>query len=52
MAQGTRKQRIRQETLWIAKQELPASAAHRFCTRLNELLEAEKFDELAEAARK
>jgi len=50
MALGTRKQRIRQETLWIAKQELPASAAHPFYTRLNELLDAEKFDEFAEAA--
>jgi len=50
MALGTRKQRVRQETLWIAKQELPASAAHPFYTRLNELLEAEKFDEFAEAA--
>ena len=50
MALGTRKQRIRQETLWIAQQELPASAAHPFYTRLNELLDAEKFDEFAEAA--
>jgi transposase len=50
MALGTRKQRVRQETLWIAKQELPASAAHPFYARLNELLEAEKFDEFAEAA--
>lgn len=50
MALGTRKQRIRQETWWIAQQELPASAAHPFYTRLNELLDAEKFDEFAEAA--
>jgi len=50
MALGTRKQRIRQETLWIAKHKLPASAAHPFYTRLNELLDAEKFDEFAEAA--
>jgi transposase len=35
---------------WIAQQELPASAAHSFCTRLNELLAAEKFGEFAEAA--
>jgi transposase len=47
MALGARKQRVRQETLWIAKQELPASAAHPFSTRLNELLEAEKFAEAA-----
>ena len=50
MALGTRKQRMRQETWWIAQQELPASAAHPFYTRLNELLDAEKFDEFAEAA--
>jgi transposase len=50
MALRTRKHRIRQETLWIAQQELPASAAHAFYTRLNELLDAEKFDEFAEAA--
>ena len=50
MALGTRKQRERQESLWIAKQELPASAAHPFYSRLNELLESEKFDEFAESA--
>jgi transposase len=50
MALGTRRQRIRQEISWIAQQELPASAAHPFYTRLNELLDAEKFDEFAEAA--
>jgi transposase len=49
MALGTRKQRVHQETLWIAQQELPASAAHPFYTRLNELLEGEKFDEFADA---
>lgn len=50
MALGTRKQRERQESLWIAKQELPASAAHPFYERLNGLLETEKFDEFAESA--
>jgi hypothetical protein len=50
MALGTRKPRVRQETWWIAKQELPASAAHPFYTRLNELLEAEKFDGFPETA--
>ena len=47
MALGTRKQRVRQETLWIAKQELPASAAHPFYARLNELLEAVLLAHLA-----
>lgn len=41
-ALATRKQRIRQVTLWIAKQELPASAAHPFLLGLNELLDADK----------
>jgi transposase len=50
MALGKRKQWVRQETSGIAKQESPASAAHPFSTRLNELLAAEKFDEFAEAA--
>jgi hypothetical protein len=50
MALGTRKQIVRQETLCIAKHELLASAAHPFYARLNQLLEAEKFDEFAEAA--
>jgi transposase len=36
--------------LWIAKQELSASAAHPFYERLNGLLESEKFDEFAESA--
>ena len=48
MALGTRKQRERQESLWIATEELPVSAAHPFYGRLNELLDAEKFDEFAE----
>lgn len=48
MALGTRKKRERQESLWIASQELPASASHPFYGRLNSLLEEEKFDEFAE----
>lgn len=36
--------------LWTAKQELPPSAAHPFYVQLNELPEAEKFEEFAEAA--
>lgn len=50
MALGTRKQRERQESLWIAKQELPASASHPFYDRLNGLLESEEFDAFAESA--
>ena len=45
MAMGTRKQRARQEDLWVAQQELAAAPGHPFYQRLNELLEAEGFDE-------
>ena len=50
MALGTRKQRERQESLWVAKEELPASAAHPFYERLNGLLDSEQFDVFAESA--
>jgi transposase len=45
MAMGTRKQREKQEDIWIAHAELPSAPGHPFYRRLNELLEAEKFDE-------
>jgi len=45
---GTRKQRETQEDLWIAHTELAAAPAHPFYSRLNELLEAEGFDEFVE----
>jgi transposase len=48
MAMGTRKQRETQEDLWIAHTELAAAPAHPFYSRLNELLEAEGFDEFVE----
>jgi transposase len=49
MAMGTRKQRQRQEQLWVSHAELPAGPGHPFYRRLNELLDREKFDEFAEA---
>ena len=49
MAMGTRKQREKQENLWIAHTEFAASPGHPFYQRLNELLEAEGFDELSRA---
>ena len=49
MAMGTRKQRERQEGLWIAAAELPRSAGHWFYERLNQLLEEAGFDALVEA---
>jgi transposase len=48
MAMGTRKQREKQEDIWIAHTALPSSPRHPFYQRLNELLEAEKFDEFVE----
>src|SRR5271165_1041863 len=48
MAMGTRKQREKQEGLWIAHTELATAPGHPFYQKLNELLEAEGFDELVE----
>ncbi len=45
---GTRKQREKQEDLWIAHAELVSAPGHPFYQRLNELLEAEGFDEFVE----
>ena len=45
---GTRKQREKQEEIWIAHQQLASAPGHPFYQRLNELLEAEKFDEFVE----
>ena len=47
-AMGTRKQRERQEGLWIAAAELPRSAGHWFYERLNQLLEDAGFDVFVE----
>src|SRR3974377_2356642 len=49
MAMGTRKQREKQEGLWIAHTELATPPGHPFYQKLNELLEAERFDEFVEA---
>src|SRR6202158_2793382 len=46
---GTRKQREKQEDFWIAHTELAAAPGHPFYQRLNELLEAEGFDEYVES---
>ena len=48
MAMGTRKEREKQEDLWIANAELASAPGHPFYQRLNELLEAEVFDEFVE----
>jgi transposase len=49
MAMGTRKQREKQEDIWIAHTELAAAPGHPFYQKLNELLEAEGFDEFVES---
>ncbi len=48
MAMGTRKQREKQEDIWIAYDELASAPAHPFYARLNEVLEANRFDEFVE----
>jgi transposase len=48
MAMGTRRRRRRQERLWISHNELAKGPAHPFYKQVNELLEAEQFDEFAE----
>jgi len=48
MGMGTRRRRQRQERLWISHTELAKGPAHPFYKRVNELLEAERFDEFAE----
>jgi len=48
---GTRKGREKQEDLWIAHTELATAPGHPFYQRLNELLEAERFDEFVEKRR-
>ena len=45
---GTRKRREKQEDIWIAHTELASAPGHPFYQRLNELLEAERFDEFVE----
>src|SRR5258708_3622278 len=45
---GTRKQQEKQEDLWIAHTELASAPGHPFYQRLNELLEAERFEALVE----
>ena len=49
MAMGTRRQREKQADLWIAHTDLASSPGHPFYQKLNELLEAETFDEFVES---
>jgi hypothetical protein len=44
MAMGKRKRPAKQASMWVATQDLPRSAAHPFCTRLNQILDQHDFD--------
>jgi transposase len=44
MAMGKRKRGSRQSTMWIATNDLPATAAHPFYERLNRILDKAGFD--------
>jgi transposase len=48
MAMGKRTRKLRQQSMWIATQELPRSASHPFYKRLNRILEQTGFDEYVE----
>src|ERR1700690_2847663 len=44
MAMGTRKQRERQEDLWVVSSEVVGTPAHAFYDRLNQVLDQHHFD--------
>ena len=48
MAMGKRKRDAKQASMWVATQDLPRSAAHPFCARLNQILDEEDFDRYVE----
>ena len=48
MAMGKRRRRPRQQSMWVATQDLPRSAAHPFYAQLNRLLDAADFDTYVE----
>ena len=48
MSMGKRRRRPRQQSMWVATQDLPRSAAHPFYAQLNRLLDAADFDRYVE----
>jgi transposase len=48
MAMGTRKDRERQEDLWVAYTDMAVGPGHPFYVRLNEVLDGEGFDPFVE----
>jgi hypothetical protein len=51
MAMGKRKRRLRQQSMWIATQDLPRSASHPFYAKLNRILEENGFDDYVDRER-
>src|SRR5215475_1326735 len=49
MAMGTRKQRERQQDLWIATSDVVETPGNAFYDRLNQILDEHKFDQKVEA---
>lgn len=49
MAMG-RRQRHRQQTMWLAAEQLPQTAGHVFYDRVNKILTERRFDDFAEKA--
>ena len=49
MAMGTRKQRERQQDLWIATSDVVGTPGNAFYDRLNRILDEHKFDQKVEA---
>ena len=45
-----RRQRHRQQTMWLATEELPRTAGHVFYDRVNKILSEHRFDDFAEKA--
>lgn len=48
MAMGTRKDRERQEDLWVAYTDMAVGPGHPFYVRLNEVLDGEGFEAFVE----
>lgn len=48
MAMAKRKRKLRQQSMWIATQDLPRSASHPFYTQLNRILDQNGFDDYVE----
>ena len=50
MAMGKRKRKLRQQSMWVATQDLPTSASHPFYAAMNRVLDKNGFDEYVERA--